>query len=212
MRTGDTSCTWLTPMTMEKDPSDEQRRQMDLQLVRMSLEGEDGAVGILAARLSCVPRILVALNRRMGRPLSEHDLADLSQDTLIIIWGKLGTFEGRAKLESWVYRFCFLSYMNLFRREKRHSSLTNTRLEKVIDTVAAPVATPIRDYEILELTLDELGSPEAEVIRLKHFEEFTFKEIGETLDISANTAKTRYYRGLAWLRRRLAGRAREERR
>jgi DNA-directed RNA polymerase specialized sigma24 family protein len=41
------------------------------------------------------------------------------------------------------------------------------------------------------------------VIRLKHFEGRTFREIGEVLEIPANTAKTHYYRGLEWLRRRL---------
>ena len=39
----------------------------------------------------------------------------------------------------------------------------------------------------------------------------TFVEIGALLDMSPNTAKTQYYRGIAWLRRHLAGHATEDR-
>ena len=41
------------------------------------------------------------------------------------------------------------------------------------------------------------------MIRLKHFQELTFEEISSRLSIPANTAKTKYYRGLEKLRETL---------
>lgn len=38
------------------------------------------------------------------------------------------------------------------------------------------------------------------MIELKQFEELTFESTAERLDISVNTARTRYYRGLNKLR------------
>ena len=47
---------------------------------------------------------------------------------------------------------------------------------------------------------------------MKHFEELTFPEIGKRIGMPANTAKTRYYRGLAKLETLMRGhRDREER-
>ena len=176
----------------------------DRDLVEGSLRGERHSLTSLVGRLKCVPRILASLNNRMGFQLSEHDLADLSQDTLVVIWRKLESFEGRARLETWVYRICYLEFMNRVRRHNRISRLASVRIDKVVDSVAAPATPSALDYEQLERGLVELGSPEADVIRLKHFEECTFKDIGQLLKIPANTAKTYYYRGIDWLRRRLS--------
>lgn len=175
----------------------------DLALVRGTLNGDPESVEWLAARLCCVPRILASLNRRIGRPLREEDIADLAQDTVIVIWEKLETFEGRGRIETWVYRFCFLSLMNRVRRRERRSRVVESGSDG-LEAIAANVPPVWNRYEALEAGLEELGPPESDVIRRKHFGERTFAEISKEDGISANTVKARYYRGLAWLRRRLA--------
>ena len=59
------------------------------------------------------------------------------------------------------------------------------------------------DEELVHLALEELEPPLARIVQLKHFEDLTFEALAERLDISPNTAKTRYYRGLVRLERRL---------
>lgn len=188
-----------------------ERHARDLVLAREALSGDSQALECFWERMQCVPRILAVANGRMGRPLSPHDLADLSQDTVIVIWQKLGTFAGRATLETWVHRFCYLELMNRVRGKKRQSRLSAASLDVATETVAAKREASPLEYEHLELSLQELGPPEADILRLKHYEELTFVEIGALLDMSPNTAKTQYYRGIAWLRRHLAEHATEER-
>lgn len=189
------------------------QRKKDRALVEASLDGDSAALSELAARLECVPRILAILNRRMGNALSSHDLADLAQDVLVVIWSKLATFEGRAKLETWSSRFCFREYMNQLRRKGR-MMVSGQRLDGLIESVAAPEPVSAdrveRKVARMHRGLNRLGPPEASVIRLKHFESLTFREIGGVLEISPNTAKTYYYRGIAWLREHLASRELEE--
>jgi len=203
------ACTRLTLMSIESDPSEDEARRRDLDLVRRSLRGEEGSIDGLAARLSCVPRILASINHRLGGRLDDHDLADLSQDALLIIWGKLDSYEGRGKLETWAYRFCLLEYMNRVRRNDRRARVDRAPIE-ALDAIPAPEEPVMREHELLEIGLDELGPPEAEVIRMKHFDEQTFEDIGDVLDLSPSTVKSRYYRGLAWLRDRLAPLRRKE--
>ena len=173
----------------------------DWQLVQDTLAGRPDAARRLAERLRCVPRMIACFNARRGRPLSTHDLEDLSQEVAIVILRKLETYQGWAALETWVHRIAFLEFMN-FSRSRERLSIEGPE-SSTWDEVEAPAPASPDEYEFIERGLDELGPPESEIIRLKHYRQLTFDEIAETLDISPNTAKSRYYRGIAWLGRRL---------
>ncbi len=154
-------------------------------------------------RLSCVPRILSARNARMGSPVSATDLEDLVQDTLVLIWRKLPTFEGRSSLETWIYRICSLELMNAIRRWKRG------RRRRVSDSEAALGEHRSREqdpsshihYQDLYKGLESLPPEEEQVVRLKHYDELTFEQIGKREGMSAGRAKARYYAGIQHLRR-----------
>jgi len=138
----------------------------------------------------------------MGRPLNEHDLADLGQDTVIVILRKLGEFAGRAPFEGWVYRVCCLEFLNGVRRmRKRPGSLED---ESMIVDEAAETTNRMGERERVHAALEEVGGVDAETVRLKHFEDLTFQEMGHRMGMSPNTLKTRYYRGIERLERILA--------
>jgi len=63
----------------------------------------------------------------------------------------------------------------------------------------------IRRFGDLEMGLKELPQKFSEVIVMKIWGEQTFAEIGEALEISQNTAASRYRYGLEALRKELAG-------
>lgn len=160
-------------------------------------------------RLTCVPKIVGSLNHGMGFPLSEHDVADLNQDVLVAVWRKRSKFSGQAKLETWVHRFCFLEFMNQVRKLGSHRQLQTS--DALLSDLASEDGSDeaMVEYELLERSLQQLGPPHSGVIRLKHFEDRTFREIADLLDVSQNTVKAHYYRGLAWLRQRLLRHHRE---
>lgn len=150
-----------------------------------------------AERMRCVPRILAALNARMGRPLDEHELADLSQDTTVLVLQKLDQYAAKAPLESWIYRICSLELMNGVRRKHRYRGRTERLVESTLESAEAQA---LEEIEAVHLALERLGGHDADVVRMKHFEGLTFEDLGDRLGISPNTAKTRYYRGLAKLK------------
>ena len=154
-------------------------------------------------RLRRVPRILAAQNIRLGRPLDEHDLADLSQDTALIILQKLHLFADGAPLEAWVYRVCTMEIRNGMRRKCRRAQ---PHAIDSIDALSDP-SVSIRDHvamrELVVNAVDRLEAVEAEVVRLKHYEGLTFDEIAGRLEVPTSTLKTRYYRALSRLQRLL---------
>lgn len=167
------------------------------------LRGDAQAWDRFVERMQCVPRILYAQNAQIGRPLDDHDLADLSQDVLVLVWRKLGTFTGEAVLETWIYGIARLELRNAARKKRRERA----RDGAPIDSRATELDFAELDLAHIHDGLAEIDPAEAQVIRCKHFDDLTFGAIGRRLGISANTAKTRYYRGLGklheWLRRRL---------
>ena len=187
-------------MTRRDADDPDQNAEADLELVRAALERRPGAIDLLVDRLGCVRRILGALNVEMARPLNDHDIEDLTQDTLLKILDKIDDFEGRARLETWVYRFCYLELMNRIRRESRRA---------VVPIEVEPEVSMEPGYDVaaevgrIERLIEELGPPRSHVIRLRHFEELPFLDIARILKIPANTARTHYHRGLALLRERV---------
>ena len=188
------------------DPRDLAR---DAQMVREALAGDRAAGERLAERLMCVPRVLGAINSRRGGRLSSHDLEDLIGDCLLGIWRKLGSYHGEATLEGWLYRFCFLEFMNKARLLSRRPEVSKPELFQH----ESPEIALDHDLERedLERTLLRLGPPDSDVVRPKHYDELTFEGIGRVLGITTKMAKTRYYRGIAWLQRELTAQVREGR-
>ncbi|HKE01708.1 MAG TPA: sigma-70 family RNA polymerase sigma factor [Planctomycetota bacterium] len=189
-----------------------QRHAADWQLVQDVLAGRQDALDRFLARMRCVPRFLAGSNAWLGRPLDPHDLQDLSQDAITAIWKKLPTFTGASTLETWVFGFCAHEVLKGAHRRRRRPSLATDWGGDAFPERAEPPA-PLEDESALARVLRALEgtSPdEADVVRAKHFDGLTFEEIAARLGISPNTAKTRYYRGVARLRRLLRPRLAEE--
>lgn len=173
----------------------------DLQLVRRAQRGDEDAVAEFVRRMHCVPAFLQSRSRRLGGLLPREDLADLSQDVLVVIWKKLDAYHGLGPLESWAFRVSSLELMNALRSRRRRSGAQGA----VIQHLGQEPATVEdgHDYEQVLQGLQALGPPGADVIELKHLEELSFPEIAARLRLSINTVKSQYYRGMSRLRQLL---------
>lgn len=169
----------------------------DLRLATGVVRGDRAAMDEFVVRMRCVPRFAVVCNRQLGGTLDGAALEDVAQDALATIWAKLGTFRGDASLETWVFRITDFTLRNACRKARKN----RTTLDGAPEIgVPHPGLAAVDDAEQLRVVIERLPADDAAVLRLKHYEEQTFEQIGRTLDISPNTAKTRYYRALTCLR------------
>lgn len=182
----------------------------DLELVREVLRGSPTALEQLIERLRCIPQILSARNVRSGSPLSDEDLTDLTQETLITVWNKLPSFEGRSTLDTWVYSFCMHQMMNALRSKKRRPQLLGDEALEFSADESRTASLGSLEYEHVHACLNELDRVQQAVIRLKHFSALTFEEIAQRLVMSESSVKTSYYRGIVRLRGLLQRHMREE--
>ena len=202
----------FVPDTMEMQPGDKRADPVraqgwgscepsrnDLQLVRNVLEDKVGAPDALLKRLKCLARFLAALNGRYGRPFDSHELADLAQDAVLVVWRKLDQFQGPNGLDSWALRIARFEFQNALRKKSRRAAIVGP-LDESTDVVAPGDGTKqVLERQTLDQVMEQLEPLAAQTIHLKHYEDLTFEEIGERMGCSKNTAKTRYYRSLGRL-------------
>jgi RNA polymerase sigma-70 factor, ECF subfamily len=190
-----------TDLRLSQPQTEQEDGPRDQALVREALAGSQVAREALALRLACIPPMLRALLRRAGWRVTPHDLEDLAQDVFTTVWRRLEDFDGRGQLEVWIFGFC---RNRCLKWRERGAGRIEARggeenpLLDIKDQREGPSADAL-DLDHLRRCVAGLPRPMAQVVELKHFEDLTFEELGQRLQCSPNTAKTRYYRALELL-------------
>lgn len=191
---------------MTKDPNEPPAPAFpeDVALARRALQGSDRATEELAQRLACIPSMIRARARTLGGHLDGDAVNELSQEVLITVWSRLGTYAGDAPLEGWVHAFVARFYLRALHRGRAAS-----RFEEWCPAEHAceedETVTLEDEYQALHNALGTLRSTQAFIVRQRHFEQRTFDDIAAELQMPRATVKTKYYRGIERLRERLAG-------
>lgn len=129
------------------------------------------------------------------------DAEDLTQQTFLDAQRKLDTLRDPDKVRAWL----FMIVRNLYRRRLRdqgsHSEVT---LEAVGEPVSEETAVQPLDSESLQGVLDALPDEFRTVLVLFYFQELSYREISEQLDVPIGTVMSRLSRGKKHLRQRLS--------
>ena len=178
----------------------------DEQIVERALTGDAEAFGEIVRRWE--RRIFALAFGMLGR---EEDARDATQETFLAAFRNLRAFRGEAKVSSWLHRIAVNQCITRQRRAKvRNESALETEEEKNAASFAAPVHySPVRVVEgwettaAVRLAVNSLPVELRQVVVMKEFEELTFKEIAEALDLPLSTVKSRLYTALKQLQMRL---------
>jgi RNA polymerase sigma-70 factor (ECF subfamily) len=175
----------------------------DLELVRKAIGGSLEARRAFADRMRCVPKILVVKNSHLGQPLSDADLEDLVQETVLTIWKRLPSYEGRATLETWAYRFCHFELLRNLR------TLDRRKLGEMPDMEASRGERSPAEFEDVYHALGRIRPRDSVLLHLRHFEHLSFDEMGERLSLPPSTVKNQYKRAVERMRELLETRRQE---
>jgi len=178
----------------------------DEQIVERALTGDAEAFGEIVQRWE--RRIFVLSFGMLGR---EEDARDATQETFLAAFRNLRAFRGEAKVSSWLHRIAVNQCITRQRRAKvRSESALETEEEKNAASFAAPIRySPSRLAEgretsaAVRLAVNSLPVELRQVVVMKEFEELTFKEIADALDLPLSTVKSRLYTALKQLQMRL---------
>jgi RNA polymerase sigma-70 factor (ECF subfamily) len=165
---------------------------------------------------------LVALHEAMvfnlaGRLLGDVEEArDVAQEVFLQVYRRLGRFEGRSSLKTWIYRIVVNQCHNRRRFWQRHG---RDKEEELDERFAAPVtsgrdqwhASPYEQARSREragrvqAALLQLSFDQRSVLVLREVEGLSCEEVASTLGIPDGTVKSRLSRAREALRQRLVG-------
>jgi len=178
----------------------------DEQLVELAIEENPNAFGEIVKRWE---RKIFALC--FGMLTREEEAKDAAQETFIAAFRNLKNFRGDAKVSSWLHRIAVNQCLTIMRRTKtRSESFLDDEVDREENYFVAPSKQmPSRTTEqnerlyFVRQAVQTLPFELRQIIVMKEFEEMTFQEISDILDLPLSTVKSRLYTALKQLRLKL---------
>jgi len=158
----------------------------DKELVKHCLQGERKAFEALVDKYQ---KTVFNIIYRLIHNFDESE--DLTQKVFIKVYENLASYNTRYKFFSWIYRIALNESLN-FLKAKKH-------LTPLDDEYLATDKRPDETYNGAELSeriqkaLNQLKPDYKTVIILKHFQNCSYNEIAEIVDIPEKTVKSRLF-------------------
>ena len=173
-------------------------------IVERALTGDAEAFGEIVRRWE--RRIFALTYGMLGR---EEDARDATQETFLAAFRNLRGFRGEAKVSSWLHRIAVNQCITRQRRSKVRSESAleeeheTTSLATPVNYSPAHVAEGRQETAAVRRAINSLPLELRQVVVMKEFEELTFREIADALDLPLSTVKSRLYTALKQLQMRL---------
>ena len=130
--------------------------------------------------------------RRLGIP--ESDVEDVCQEVFVVVHRKLGEFEGRSSLRTWIYGICARTASDYRRSGRVRREVVTDAPPEISHEGGQHDAVALRQARAtLDRILDELDDDKRSVFVLYEIEELTMAEVAEALGCPLQTAYSRLH-------------------
>ena len=178
----------------------------DVRLMQLVAGGDTTAFEQLVERHQTLVAGTVA--RMLG---SNSDVEDIAQQVFIRVWKSAGRYVARAKFTTWLLKITRNLVFNEMRRAKRHPHLPvqiepgAEEMPLKDETMATPDATLLQAELQAEIEKAIVLLPDTQrmALVLRRYEELSYEEIADVLDLSVPAVKSLLFRARTELRERL---------
>jgi RNA polymerase sigma factor (sigma-70 family) len=129
------------------------------------------------------------------------DADDLTQETFCKAQAQFKQLCDRSRARPWLFSILRNIYLHRLRTTRQHSTVPLDSVAELPD--ALPEQLPDVDVAQLQAALDELPEVFRTPIILYYFEEFSYRDIAEQMDLPIGTVMSRLARAKGTLRQRL---------
>lgn len=129
--------------------------------------------------------------QRLGEPA---DAAEVLNEVMLEVWRSARSFEGRARVTTWLLGITHHKSIDLLRRRGRRAAepLETDITDERPDPGPAAVAAA-QDGQRVRRCLEQLVQAQRQVVYLAFFEDLAYPEIARILEIPEGTVKTRMF-------------------
>jgi RNA polymerase sigma-70 factor, ECF subfamily len=136
---------------------------------------------------------------------SAADAEDLVQQAFLAAHSKLGQLREASKARAWLIAVVRNAYRKSLRKDRPLPFATTGEVPEPCDEGAAAQALEkMTDVESVQAALAELPEEFRAAVILFYFDDFSYREIADILEVPIGTVMSRLSRGKAHLRQRLA--------
>ncbi len=132
---------------------------------------------------------------------SAADAEDLTQEAFCKVLVRLPQLREPDRAKGWLFRILRNLYLHRIRDEKKHKTVP---LDSANEPSGTTALEPKIDSATLQEALNELDETFRTPLILFYFEEFSYRDIAEQMDLPIGTVMSRLARAKAYLRTRLA--------
>ena len=165
--------------------ADDDRRQLE-----KVARGDRQAIGVLYQRHH--KRVFHFVRRFV----SDFEVAeDLTNDIFIEVWQKAGSYEGTAKVSSWLLGVARYKALSEVRRRKPVHSKSEEILDALEDEADDPemLSQKRAKGDAIKHCIAKLSPDHRTILELIYYHEKSIEEVSDILDIPKNTVKTRTF-------------------
>jgi RNA polymerase sigma-70 factor (ECF subfamily) len=141
-----------------------------------------------------------------------EEAKDASQETFLRVIRNISRFREEASFAPWIYRIAINHCKDRLKERKGKTLVSLGPGDEDETGLDLPTENPGPDDDthrsevrrMVQAALASLPHDQKSVIVLRHYQDLSFEEIAETLSCPLSTVKSRMYRGLLALEKRLA--------
>ena len=182
----------------------------DRQIIKELQEGSEAAFSKL---VNSYQKMVV--NTCFGLVHNTHDAEDIAQEVFIEVYRSVEKFRSDSRLSTWIYRIAVNKSLNYIRDNKKSRWLQN--IEEVFSGKGKNSGTPeaerssdpgagIEDKQrahLLHKAIDELPDKQETAFTLNKYEDLSYKEISEIMELSLSSVESLIHRAKLNLQKKL---------
>jgi RNA polymerase sigma-70 factor (ECF subfamily) len=139
---------------------------------------------------------------------NEADAEDITQEVFVKVWRNIRKFNSQNKFQTWLFVIAKNTAIDFLKKKKPilFSEINNSHFNNLLENITDTRFLPDEAFEdsetkkALNSAIDELSPTYRVVFNLRYYNQFSFRQIAESLGESINTVKSRYRRALLSLR------------
>src|SRR6266498_1705787 len=193
-----------------KDPGNQGRSEEDaedVRLMRLVAGGDTSAFEKVVERHQALVAGTAA--RMLG---SNSDVEDIAQQVFIRVWKSARRYVPRAKFTTWLLKITRNLVFNELRRAKRHAHVPlqpepGAEDPPLKDETQSPPDASLLEVELqrtIEDAIPQLPETQRMALVLRRYEQLSYEQIAEVLDLSVPAVKSVLFRARTELRSRLS--------
>src|SRR5438067_4151503 len=143
---------------------------------------------------------------------SNSDVEDIAQQVFVRVWKSARRYVPRAKFTTWLLKITRNLVFNELRRTKRRAHVPLEAETGTEESALKDESNPAPDALLLELELQraieqaimQLPETQRMALVLRRYEQLSYEEIADVLDLSVRAAKSVFFRARTEVRARLS--------